>query len=914
MSVNDAPQRERALDPARSFCVSAPAGSGKTELLIQRYLALLPRVERPEQVLAITFTRKAAAEMRERVLAALQAAAAAEPVTGPHQQRTRDLALAALAWERRQQWQLLRDIARFNIRTIDGFCNTLTRQMPILGRFGGQAAAVDDAGELYLEAVAGLFAQLDDNRPVAADLRALLLHFDNDWKRLQGLLVAMLARREQWQDYIGLRHEPGYAEQLLTATVETMVGDALAALRTALAPWAEELLALQAFAAAQLGRESPSALPGADPAELPRWRELRQLLLKQDGQWRQKVDVRQGFPAGRGPQQDWKARMQALLAELAGQESLREALLDLEVLPAPASGDQGWRLLLHLFHVLPVLAAQLLLVFQRRGEVDHTQIALHALQALGEDDAPTDLALRLDYRIEHLLVDEFQDTAINQFRLLQRLTRGWGDHNQLNPRQPRSFLIVGDGMQSIYGFRDANVSLFLRAREEGFNGVLPEHLELNCNFRSQAGIVAWVNRHFRQAFPARDNSVRGEIAFAPAVATRDASADAAVAVDVFTGANSRHREAAFIGDEVATALAQRQTGSIAILARSRGQLQPILAALRSRGVNYNAQDIDALATTAVVADLFSLCRALANPADRIAWLAVLRAPWCGLLLADLLRVARWGTAGQGGSVAAALQHPGLLAALSEDGRLRAGHVATALQQAQRNRDRLALRVWVEQLWLQLGGPDCAVDETGLHNAEQFLQLLEQADSEGRGLDIPWLRRRLASLYAHSGDPAARVQVMTLHRAKGLEFDLVILPALAAATRPDERPVLLWDDYTDARGERRFLLATDDHSQPGTPGLYNTLQRVRKRKSRAENARLLYVGATRAVQRLQLTACLAQDTASGELRPPSANALLHPLWQPLAAQAVVHAGEEPQAGQDSPAQNPALLLRLASLPK
>jgi ATP-dependent exoDNAse (exonuclease V) beta subunit len=385
-------------------------------------------------------------------------------------------------------------------------------------------------------------------------------------------------------------------------------------------------------------------------------------------------------------------------------------------------------------------------------------------------------------------------------------------------------------------------------------------------------------------------------------------------VDVFTGTNSRHREAAFIGDQVAAAVAADQTGSIAILARSRGQLQPILAALRSRGISYNAQDIDALATTPVVADLFTLCRALANPADQIAWLALLRAPWCGLLLADLLQVARWGTDGPTGSVAAALQDPNLLAGLSEDGRSRARHVAAALQQAQRSRDRLALRVWVEQLWLQLGGPDCAGDETGLHNAEQFLQLLERADSEGRGLDIPWLRRRLASLYAHSGDPGARVQLMTLHRAKGLEFDLVILPALAAATRPDERPVLLWDDYTDARGERRFLLATDDHSQPGTPGLYNTLQRVRKRKSRAENARLLYVGATRAVQRLQLTACLAQDAASGELRPPSANALLHPLWQPLAAQAVVHAGEEADAGQPNPTQNPAPLLRLPSLPK
>ena len=97
MSIIDAAQRARAIDPHTSFCISAPAGSGKTELLIQRYLQLLSRVERPEQVLAITFTRKAAAEMQERVVDALQAAKRGEPCHGEHQPITRDLAEQALA-------------------------------------------------------------------------------------------------------------------------------------------------------------------------------------------------------------------------------------------------------------------------------------------------------------------------------------------------------------------------------------------------------------------------------------------------------------------------------------------------------------------------------------------------------------------------------------------------------------------------------------------------------------------------------------------------------------------------------------------------------------------------------------------------------------------------------------------------
>ncbi|MEQ9462980.1 MAG: UvrD-helicase domain-containing protein [Haliea sp.] len=894
MTISDARQRERALDTSASFCVSAPAGSGKTELLIQRYLALLTRVTQPEQVLAITFTRKAAAEMRDRVVAALESAGGAGPAAGSHQQRTGDLARAALAHGAGLGWELLRDIGRFNIRTIDGFCHSLTRQMPVLSRFGGQASAVDDARDLYAEAVANLFRLLDEEHPVAADLEALLLHFGNDWPRLRGLLAALLGRREQWQDYVSLRHDPAWAEAVLRETLEQLVRDRLQRLQSALAPCAAELGALRDYAAAQLGEPPADGLPAASTQCLPAWRSLAGMLLKADGQWRSQVDKRQGFPAGKGAARDWKARMQDLLGELSCQEALRRDLLDLEVLPVIDPEDGGWQILLHLFHVLPVLAAQLLLVFQQRGQVDHTQIALYALQALGDDDAPTDLALRLDYRIEHLLIDEFQDTAINQYRLLQRLTRGWGEHNAEQPERARTLMLVGDGMQSIYGFRDANVGLFLRARDEGFNGVVPEYLMLESNFRSRAGIVDWVNGVFRQAFPAADDIARGEVRFTPAVATRGGDCEPAVALEVIADTPSigAQREAALLAQQIAAALARTPDASVAVLARSRGQLQPVLAALRGADIRCNAQDIDSLARNPVVADLFTLCRALANPADRVAWMALLRAPWCGLCPADLLRVAQHGAPAAREPIVDKLQDPALQAQLSAEGRERLAPVVDALADAFQRRDRRGLRVWLELLWEQLGGAGCAATETDLHNVDRFLQLLEQADSEGRGLDLPWLQQRLAGLYARSGEVSARVQVMTLHKAKGLEFDHVFLPGLAVRPRADERPALLWDDYTDAEGTRRFLLATDDHSEGHSPGVYNTLLRIRRHKSRVENARLLYVGATRAIRTLTLSAVLAPDPASDSgVRAPAADALLAGVWDAVAPQARIHTAQD-----------------------
>ena len=124
--------------------------------------------------------------------------------------------------------------------------------------------------------------------------------------------------------------------------------------------------------------------------------------------------------------------------------------------------------------------------------MDFTEVAQGALRALGEPEMPTDLALALDYRIRHLLIDEFQDTSISQYDLVVKLTRRMGAGDG------RSVLVVGDPMQSIYRFREAEVGLFLRARAEGIGNVALQPISLSANFRSQRGIVDWVNATFRR--------------------------------------------------------------------------------------------------------------------------------------------------------------------------------------------------------------------------------------------------------------------------------------------------------------------------------------------------------------------------------------------------------------------------------
>src|SRR5690606_32824977 len=143
---------------------------------------------------------------------------------------------------------------------------------------------------------------------------------------------------------------------------------------------------------------------------------------------------------------------------------------------------------------LRAAAGQLRLVFDERGQVDFAALSEAALKALGEEERPTDLALALDGRIEHLLVDEFQDTSHSQMRLLEKLTLGW------TPGDGRTVFLVGDPMQSIYRFREAEVGLFLHAKEKGLGNIALESLNLTDNFRSQANIFDWVNSTFQPLF------------------------------------------------------------------------------------------------------------------------------------------------------------------------------------------------------------------------------------------------------------------------------------------------------------------------------------------------------------------------------------------------------------------------------
>ena len=188
-------------------------------------------------------------------------------------------------------------------------------------------------------------------------------------------------------------------------------------------------------------------------------------------------------------------------------EPLRAALHTVGSLPDARYTEAQWSSLAALRVVLVRLAAELKVAFAERRAVDFVELALAAQRALGQVDAPSELLLALDRRIQHLLVDEFQDTSQSQRRLLELLTAGW------QPDDGRTLFLVGDPMQSIYRFRDADMSLFLLAKQRGIGPVRLRSLTLQRNFRSAPAIVDWVNAAFAQVFPAEDRIETGRAAF-----------------------------------------------------------------------------------------------------------------------------------------------------------------------------------------------------------------------------------------------------------------------------------------------------------------------------------------------------------------------------------------------------------------
>jgi ATP-dependent exoDNAse (exonuclease V) beta subunit len=777
------------------------------------------------------------------VLAAIDAAMRGVAAKDQNHALTLQLALAAAERDTRFQWQLRENPGRLRIQTIDALNAQITSRMPWLARFGGQPQVVEDASELYAEAARRTVELLEDEAELGDAVSCVALHLDNDLRRLRSMLVSLLAKRDQWLRHVGAGagHEDlrAYLEESIALAIEPK----LKAVEQALPPEAiPELVRCFNFAAETKGG-APWTGVAADA------KRLAELLLTQGGQWRSTVTEKQGFPpSARGE----KAAMMRVLGRLSREAELRAALRVAAELPKPEFKQRQWEALEALFVVLPTAAAQLKMVFRERRQVDFVEVAEAARRAMGDREAPTDLAMSLGERYEHLLVDEAQDTSISQVTLLELLVAGW------SAGDGRTVFVVGDPMQSIYRFREADVGLFLKLRQDGLQEMRLEPLRLTANFRSRPEVTGWVNQAFEAVFPNREDITAGAVSYAASEPVREAARAVAVKVHPMFDPDM-DVEAELIGK-----LAEESTGSrTAILVRARTHAVAIVEELKRRGIRYRAVNLDPLSARPVVNDLMALTRALLHVGDRTAWLAVLRAPWCGLRLNELLELAQ--AAGKGT----------ILDALRSSQAPRAVRVREAMLAGLRSVRRAPLREVVQAVWMDLGGPLCLENAAAAEDARCFLALLERHDQAGELADVTMLEEHAGRLYAKP-DPEAGglVEIMTIHKAKGLEFDTVIVPGLGRGPGRDRRPLLRWCEVETKQGPR-LLMAPIEASDDDEDALYEYLRKLEGEKARHETARLMYVAATRAREKLHLIGHVRQQ--EGVMKNPFPGSLLDLLW-------------------------------------
>jgi len=877
--------RNKSLSPEKSFIVEAPAGSGKTELLIQRYLKLLGGVSQPEEILAMTFTRKAAGEMKGRIIEALNRAQNVSPPKKEPDKTTWNLAQVALERNKKFGWRLLENPTRLRVVTIDSFCSFLTKRTPLLSKIGGPTEIQENIQDLYAITAKQILSKIESPDYQYAELvRALLEHLDNDKKTFIQRISQLLNLRDQWmisffdkfeniKEHLLDNSHKEKLEKLYTELIEERLNEVYS-----LFPESSKnsLVYFGAYVGKNLKaynsdryryQNSIKALsqldsfPNPKIEQLKQWKGISNLLLTGTGEIRQQVNKSLGFPVDN---KKIKNDFKIYLKSLTGLKPLLKALNKIKLLPDPCFSDYEWKILRSTLRLLPELDFQLKSLLQENKLSDFSEISLAALKSFGNELEPTDLGKYLDDKIQHILVDEYQDTSFKQEALLKKLTAEW------EPDSGRTLFIVGDPKQSIYRFRDAEVGLFLKTQKEGINNLNLERLTLESNFRSQQSLVDWVNQCFQKILPEEDNPDSGAIAFSKSTAIHAKEPYPGVVLHPLDPESNSSRasrsEAKEISGIIKKIRSESAEATIAILVRSRAHLKEIIRELELLKISYKAESIYTLADRPAIRDLLSLLRALIFPLDRVAWLSLLRAPWVGVSLTDIHslcasqpEIPLWEI----------LNKDGNKKRLSKNGKIQIKRLISILTPTLNSLPSNNFRELLENCWIRLGGPAChkGTSETDIYT---FFDEVERCIQKGEPSQFEHFNQVIENLHANPLTTSKNaIQIMTMHKAKGLQFDYVILPGLGKKSQNDSKRLVFWMPYG-----QELLLAPLEAKGETKSHLYNFLAEIDNEKDDHEMLRLLYVAATRARKQLHL---LGKTKVANNEMTPEANSLLESLW-------------------------------------
>jgi ATP-dependent exoDNAse (exonuclease V) beta subunit len=840
MQLSDRRAREDALDIRHSYIVQAPAGSGKTALLTQRFLALLSTVRTPQEIIALTFTKKAASEMRTRIIDALHTALKPPPQEA-YLLKTYELAKKALEQDKEQGWDILSHPSKLKIQTLDSLCHYLTSRMPLLSK-SIPFSQINEDCSLDYEKAAYLCIETALAHPEYQEAANIFLtHLGNHRQRTIELLGHMLSKRDQWLSPI--MHAKLLPREHFDETLSHFKKEAL---NKILGHFDEELLsmldAILEYQAGFIDNSVRQLLNEENQDEFLFWQSVSQLILTSTGGWRKRFTKKEGFPPlsffknkeEKISAKQIKETLTLFLERIDNKDQLKKACQQTLMLPDSAFTDEQWQIIHAMLRLLPLLVAQLQLQFSEKKHVDFTEIALQANACLG-DDTPTDLTLYLDNQIKHLLIDEFQDTSISQFSLIEKMTAGWEQGDG------RTLFIVGDPMQSIYRFRQAEVGLFLKAKSYGIGEIKLNSLQLSTNFRSSQTLIDWVNLSCQQIFPTKNDMDTGAISYAPSVSINQ---DPSSRIQAFsaedTSSEARH---------ITQIIKSNPNKKIAILVSSRKQLTTLIPTLLAQGIQTQGVDLQPLSENVIINILIALTSFLLDPYDKLALANILVSPICGIDYPYLE------------TLFAKLNDDSLIAELislssqtpDNDTSLRLHHVLNILNHHQEIRFRQPLQEWVKACFDDLNGDYLSQEQE--ENINAFWSILTRFTYP---IDQAALNNKLQKLYSKNTQ-THNVSVMTIHKSKGLEFDIVILPGLQYTGKANHTPILEWLEILDSDNQRQLLLSPIKSAFEKEAKLYQFIRHLDKEKIAFEKKRLLYVALTRAKTTLILFSSQQNDS-------------------------------------------------------
>ena len=847
--------RLKTLDPRGSFVLEAPAGSGKTDLLTARFLALLGTVASPGQIVALTFTRKAADQMQQRILGVLdRARRGAEP---EHEWDAHLLGLARRALDNPGFAEgVLRNPQSYRVGTFHSFCTWVAGGWPLEAGIPPGAVLLDelDQGRALEAAVESCFgAVLSGGAPELRDaFERRLAAADNGYERLKEQVTSLMAHRDRLLAFEEVLRSGGgdlgvTAGRVLSELVALAIRPAREHFLDHEEQWRELRRALEACGAPG-AEDCPLDIPGDGLEAIPAWQALAELVLKTDGGTYTSFS---GGKFGAGFGKTAAARfLKEIPAEAAG------ALATVRRWPAAGEDPVGLEALADLLALADAAQRHLAARIPGAG-LDYLELELAALRSLSWAEVPSESLIFYNEHLRHLLVDEAQDMNEVQVRILSRLTEGW------EPGDGRSLFVVGDPKQSIFRFRRAEVSLFTGLQEQG----LPREgeasyplvpLELTANFRSEPTLVRFCNALFEALWPEPGKEGEG-VCFRTSEPAREASyAGVEARVALFTqgeeaqpGAaphpSAAEREAAYVAGRVSELHAAEPGASIGLLFPARPALGPFVAALNRLGVPVRLVEGESLAGRPEVRHLVNLFTALARPYDDVAWAGCLRSPWFWVSDAELLRLS-------------ALEGFWSSRVLNQvEGETPSSPLGLAAREALAAFGREPYERTVSRLWEELSGPAATAARygaAGVANARAFLDLLAGCSGRPAEEALSRLTELLESAYTPP-DPRAAfspVSAMTVHKAKGLEFDHVLAVALGRDPLGGSR-----QEHPSFRMERvplpgrPLLVAAGPDAGRGEPNLaYRLLEELDQRRQLEESLRLFYVAATRARRSLTLT--------------------------------------------------------------